>query len=285
MATVAHFTIINYDGASHEYYRFLDGYPSGDAGVFQNFPLGDRDFCLETFERRLNLEKSEREYFVDVLYNLDLRTRTVQVSSTVFVEDINFKGSFEEAIIRFADEDYSEQDALESFPHRSDIEPIIFPGFLDGLWVIVKALKSNLSFLEYDIFSPRVLYIGDNINFYMYQDFILFPDCRMNRNHEAIEDAYANARRVGVRVYFNNTITNDEFTLLYMLDVERDGYILPLTGKFIRYGEGLDDKTKEEELAMLVKHISISDPKDLKARNYMYYILSRKEMDELKKSL
>ena len=103
----------------------------------------------------------------------------------------------------------------------------------------------------------------------------------MNQNYKTWYDAYANARRLGIRLYFNNTITNNTFTLLYMVNVERDGYILPLTGKFIHYGEGLDDETKEIELAMLVKDISLKDPKDLRARNYMYYIHSRKEMNEL----
>ena len=119
----------------------------------------------------------------------------------------------------------------------------------------------------------------------MYQDFIDFPSCNMNQNYKAEYDAYANARRLGVRLYFNNTITNNTFTLLYMVNVERDGYLLPLTGKFIRYGEGIDDETKELELAMLVKDISLKDPKDLRARNYMYWIHSRTEMDKLRKSL
>lgn len=285
MGTVAHFTITDYDGDTHKYYRFLDGYPHKNVGVFMNFPQGERDFCLETFERRLNLEKSERDYFADIFYSLDLRTRLIKVSSNVFLEDINFEGTFEAAIRRFAYSNYSEKDALMSYPDRSDIGHFLFPGFLDGLWVMVKALTSSIPYLEYDLFSPRTLYIGDNINFYMYQDFIDFPSCRMNRNYKARDDAYANARRLGVRLYFNNTVTNNPFTLLYMLNVERDGYLLPLTGKFTRYEEGIDDETKETELAMLVKDISLQDPKNLRARNYMYYIHSRQEMDELRNSL
>ena len=285
MATVAHFTIIDYDGTSHKYYRFLDGYPSGEAGVFQNFPLGDHDFCLETFERRLNLEKSESKYFADVFYNLDLRTRTAQVSSTVFVEDINFNGSFEEAIIRFAYEDYSEKEALKAFPKWDNISRIIFPGFINGMWTIIKTLKSEISCLEYDLDSHRIVCIGDNINFYMYPDFIDFPKCKMNRDYKVRQDAHLNARRVGVLIFFNNTITNNEFTLRYMLTLTQDGYLLPLSGEFIRYEEELSDKIKEEELAMLVKSISLEDPKSLKARNYIYEHLSRKKMNELKRSL
>lgn len=280
MGIVAHFTITDYDGEIHKYYRFHDGHPCENNGIFYNFPQGDHDFCLETFERRLNLEKSSIDYIIDISYYMDLSARSIKVHSKAF-EDIDFEGTFEGAIRRFAYSDYSEKDALMSYPDRSDIEHILSPGFLDGLWVIVKAIKSSIPYLEYDLLSDRILYIGDNINFYMYQDYIKFPSCRMNQNYKTWYDAYANARRLGIRLYFNNTITNNTFTLLYMVNVERDGYILPLTGKFIHYGEGLDDETKEIELAMLVKDISLKDPKDLRARNYMYYIHSRKEMNEL----
>jgi hypothetical protein len=70
-----------------------------------------------------------------------------------------------------------------------------------------------------------------------------------------------------------------------MLEVERDGYILPLTGKFIPYNQGIDEETKKVELAMLLKDISLIDPKDLRACNYQYSIFSRTEMEELRKSL
>ena len=285
MATIAHFTIVDYDGKTHRYYRFLDGYPKGGAGVFVNFPLGDRDFCLETFERRLNLEKSDRDYFSDVFYNMDLRTRHIKVHSKVFVEDINFEGTFEEAIRHFAFKDYSEKEAIEAFPEWKNISRIIYPGFIDGMWTIIKALKSEIPCLEYDLYSHRIIYIGDNINFYMYQDFIYFPECKMNRDYKVCQDAYLNARRVGVLIFFNNTVTNSEFTLRYMLTLRRNGYLLPLTGEFIRYDEGLSDKIKEEELAMLVKSISLCDPEDLKARNYIYEHLCREEMNELRDSL
>ena len=285
MASVAHFTVQDYDGKIHQYYRFGSAHPEEKAGIFANFPLGDRDFCIETFERRLRLEKADRNYFADVFYNMDLKTRHITVNSKAFVEDINFEGTFEEAIRRFADNNYSEREALKSFPRQSDISPILVPGFLDGLWKIVHSLKSSLSYIEYDIFTPRILYIGDNINFYMYQDFILFPSCMMNRNYKAVSDAYANARRIGIGIYFKNTINNNEFKLLYMLHVKPDGYILPLTGKFIRYKEGLDDKTSGEELAMLIKHIGSQDPKTLRAANYMYDIIPIKERNQLRESL
>ena len=284
MATVAHFTITDYDGETHQYYRFLDGYPSENAGVFMNFPQGDHDFCLETFERRLRLEKSGLDYIIDISYYMDLSARTIKVRSKVF-DDIDFEGTFEGAIRRFAYNDYSEKDALKSYPDRHDIKHILSPGFLNGLWDIVKAIKSSIPYLEYDLFSHRILYIGDNINFYMYQDYIEFPSCRMNQNYKTWYDAYANARRLGMRLYFNNTITNNTFTLLYMLDVEHDGYFLPLTRKFIRYGEGIDDETKKLELAMLVKDISRRNPESLKARNYLYGLISKAEMEELKRSL
>ena len=60
MATIAYFTVVDYDGKTHEYYRFADGYPKDDAGVFANFPLGDHDFCLETFDWN---------YLTDVYYD------------------------------------------------------------------------------------------------------------------------------------------------------------------------------------------------------------------------
>lgn len=284
MGIVAHFTITDYNGESHQYYRFNDAHPCGYAGVFNNFPQGDHDFCLETFEKRLGLEKSDIDYIIDISYDLDLRTRSIRVSTKVF-DDICFTGTFEGAIRRFVYNDYSEKDALKSYPDRADISHILFPGFLDGVWTIIKAIKSNFPYLEYDLFSHRILYIGDNINFYMYEDFIEYPSCSMNKNYKTYCDAYANARRLGVRIFFNNTISNDEFTLLYMLEVERDGYILPLTGKFIPYNQGIDEETKKVELAMLLKDISLIDPKDLRACNYQYSIFSRTEMEELRKSL
>lgn len=94
MATIAHFTIIDYDGQTYNYYRFNDGYPCGDAGVFANFPLGGHDFCLETFVRRLALEKVSADYFSDVSYRLDLKHRNVTVSS--FIGEFKFSGSFED---------------------------------------------------------------------------------------------------------------------------------------------------------------------------------------------
>lgn len=285
MATIAYFTVVDYDGKTHEYYRFDDGYPKDDAGVFANFPLGDHDFCLETFERRLKLKKSDWNYLTDVYYDMDLRTRYIKVHSTVFSEDINFEGTFEEAIRHFVDDDYSEQDALESFPEWSNISRILFPGFLDGIWTIIRALTTELPYLKYDLHTHRILLVGDNINFYMYQDFIDYPQCDMNRTYKLCHDAYINARRIGIEIFFNNTVTNETFSLLYMLTVERDGYWLPLTGEYIRYAEGLDKNLKEEELAILVKSISLRDPKTLRARNYIYEHLSRKEMNEIRNSL
>jgi len=281
MATTAEFQITDYDGRQHFYYRFADAHPRERTGVFVNFPRGDRDFRLETFVRRLDLEKSSKDYWVDLHYEMDLSKRIIKVYSGVY-DDVDFNGSFEEAIRFFADEDYSEKDALDAFPEASYLHTILFSGFLDEIWVVIRAIRKEVPHLEYDYYSHRILYVGDNINFYQYHDFIDFPPCSMNRDPELADDAYANARRAGIRIYFNNTVTGEPFTLMYMLALGRDGYVLPLTEKFFRYGEEPDDITKQEELAMLVKHISMCDPKSLRARNYLYGIHSEKELAELR---
>lgn len=107
----------------------------------------------------------------------------------------------------------------------------------------------------------------------------------MNRDIAAIEDAYLNVERVGVMAAFKNAVTEKTFTLRYELDVRPDGYILPLTGKFVRYGDKLDEETKRMELAMIVKLISRSNPQQLYARNILHGIISEKLLKELRESV
>lgn len=284
MGVLGYFKITDYQGQEHEYYRFGDAHPSDYSGIFANFPQGDRDFCLETYVRRLRLEKSNRDYIVDVSYKMDLRSRRIEVSSGCF-EDIDFKGSFEEAIRHFAYEDYSEKEALSLFPKMSDLKRILYSGFLDDFWLIVKAVSAEIPWLKYDIDSNSLLYVGDNILFYLYQDYIDFPYFIMNFNPKASEDAYANARRVGVKLYFDNTISNQKVPIFYMLIVTSDGYVLPLTQRFIRYGEGIPDRVKEEELKMLIMMIKESDPKRTRAMNFLYGIFSKSELEEIRNKI
>ena len=284
MGVLAKFVIVDYDGQRYDFYRFGDGHPCERQGVFANFPLGDRDFLLETYIRKLNLEKSPHNYFIDVRYEMDLRSRQIEVSSGCY-EDCDFKGTFEEAVRHFAWENYVEKEALSIFPNKSDLEPILIPGFLDGLWVIVDAVCKNFPYLKYDAMSSRKLYIGDNINFYMYDDFILYPYNSINMNCRAVEDAYSNARRVGVRLYFNNQRSGKPFTLLYMLGVRSHGYILPLTDKRIRYGEGLDEQTKKQELLILVEFLKTRDLETRTALNILDGICYGEELGRIRESV
>ena len=284
MGVLAEFEIVDYNGQNHSFYRFGDGHPYERHGVFANFPLGDHDFALETYVRRLRLEATSRRYFTDVFYYMDLRSRSIKVSSKCF-EDCDFKGTFEEAIRHFSQEDYVEKEALSRFPKRSDIEHILVPGFLDGLWVIVGEMCKNLPFLEYDHMSPRILYIGDNVNFYMYDDFVLYPSYSEGRNSKVVEDAYVNARRLGVRLYFNNTRTGKRFTLLYMISVKAHGYILPFTRRVIRYGEELDELTKQHELRIVVEYLKSDDTENSKALNVLCDIGYGEKLDRIREAI
>lgn len=284
MGVLAHLSIIDYQGQHHQYYHFGDGHPLDSNGIISNFPRGDHDFCVETFVRRLRLIKSEYNYFIDIYYILDLKSRMIEISSECYTE-ANFKGTFEEAIRHFDDADYSEKNALDEFPNITDLSAILNHRLIDGVWNIIRAVVANVPHLKYDIHTHRLVYVGDNTIFYTFNDFIEFPECEMNENFHAIEDAYLNARRIGAKMYFTNTITGQPFTLFYMLRLYRDGYILPLTEKFIRYGEIPDECTKLLELAMLVKMINIRDPKHLRAQNFLYGIHSKKELQEIRKSL
>lgn len=284
MGVTAVFRIVDYQGQEHKYYRFGDAHPRERSGVFANFPQGDRDFCLETYVRRLDLEERDGDYMVDVGYKMDLRSRTIEVSSGCYM-DVDFKGTFEEAIRHFAYEKYSQKDALDNYPDKSYLQPILFPGLLDGLWKIVEAVHAEIPWLKYDLYSNRLLYVGDNINFYMYQDFIDYPTHIMNSSLEVSEDAFANARRVGVRLYFKNTITNQSVSLFYMLRVTRDGYILPLTEEFIPYGKGISEEIKQEELAMITMMISERNPTSFRAMNFLYGIHPESELEEMRSKL
>ena len=284
MGVLGYFKITDYQGQEHEYYRFGDAHPSDYSGIFANFPQGDRDFCLETYVRRLRLEKSNRDYIVDVSYKMDLRSRRIEVSSGCF-EDIDFKGTFEEAIRHFAYEDYSEKEALSLFPKMSDLKQILYSGFLDNLWVIVRAINAEIPWLKYDIYSNRLLYVGDNTHFYLYQDFIDFPSLPMNSDMEASNDAYSNTRRVGVKLYFDNNVNDQKLALFYMLRVTCDGYFLPLTEKFIHYGEQVSDEIKEEELKMMIMMIKESDPKRTRAMNFLYGFFSKSELEEIRNKI
>ena len=284
MGVLGYFKITDYQGQEHEYYRFGDAHPSDYSGIFANFPQGDRDFCLETYVRRLRLEKSNRDYIVDVSYKMDLRSRTIEVSSKCF-EDIDFKGTFEEAIRHFADEEYSEKDALAYFPEESDLRRILYPGFLDGSLVIAKAVSAAIPWLKYDYFSSKELYIGDNISFYLYEDFIDYSYYISNNSIKAAEDAYANARRVGLLIYFDNDINNQKVSVFYMITVTHDGYILPLTQIFIPYGEGIPDKIKQEELDMLVMMLKSNDPKDFRGMNFLLGIHPKSELEEIRNKI
>lgn len=284
MGVIAAFKIVDYQGQEHMYYRFGGAHPRERYGVFANFPQGDRDFCLETYVRRLNLEEIDGDYMVDIGYRMDLRSRTIKVSSGCY-EDIDFYGTFEDAIRHFAFEEYSQKDALDDYPENSSLMPILVPGFLDGLWEIVDAVQAKIPWLKYDHSSNRLLYIGDNINFYMYRDFIYYPRYIMNECPGISEDAFANARRVGVKFYFKNTISNSFVTLFYMLRVTRDGYILPLTEEFIPYGEGISEETKMEELAMIVMMISERNPTTIRAVNFLYGIHHESDLKRIKDTL
>ena len=143
----------------------------------------------------------------------------------------------------------------------------------------------NLPFLEYDYMSPRILYIGDNVNFYMYEDFVLYPSYSKDRNYKVVEDAYVNARRLGVRLYFNNTRTGERFTLLYMISVEAHGYILPFTRRFIRYGEELDELTKQHELRIVVEYLKADDLENRQALNVLCDIGYGEELETIRASV
>ena len=284
MATVADFQITDYDGQNHRFYRFLDGYPCDRMGVFASFPLGNHDFCLETYVRRLALEQSDRNYWTDVSYRMDLSTRMVEVSSGCY-EDFNFKGSFEEAIRRYSDENYSEKDAISLFPRTDDLENLLGRGLIDGFWDMIRAIKREIPELEYDYYEPRIIQIGDNPIFYVAKDFVKFPSCEMNQNIKAIEDAMLNARRLGLKTYFQNTITNDFFMLNYMITLERDGYILPLTREYIPYDQEIGREIKDEELEMIVEVIKRRNFKTARVQNFLAGIHSVSELEEIREAI
>ena len=171
MSCIAHFQITDYDGHTHCYYRFGGGHPKEREGVFGNFPRGNHNFQMETFVRRLDLEKSAGNYIKEISYVMDLKSRHIEISSGVY-DGIDFCGTFEEAIRHFVDESYSEKDSLESFAKRRHIEPILSPGLSDGIWTIVDAIQKEIEYLKFDLNTFTLLLIGDNVNFYMYQDCI-----------------------------------------------------------------------------------------------------------------
>lgn len=283
MATTARFYITDYDGQTHEFYRFLDGYPCDNGGVFANFPLGDHDFCLDTYIRRLELEKSQKKYLTDVSYKMDLKTRTVEVSGCC--EDFNFKGTFEEAIRHYAYKNYSEKDALSNFPKKSDVESFLSCGLIDGFWEIIRAIRRNVPQLEYDFLEHRIIEIGDNLRFYLSQDFIHYPSCEMNQNYKARVDAMLNTRRIGFITYFKNTISQKRFTFNYMIRLTKDGYILPLTEEYIPYTEGISDEVKNLEMEMIIEMIKGVDFKTASAQNFLYGIHSDSELQKIRKAI
>ena len=284
MGVLAEFEIVDYDGQNHSFYRFGDGHPYERHGVFANFPLGDRDFLLGTYVRRLNLQKSQYDYFVDVFYKMDLRSRRIEVSSKCF-EDCDFKGTFEEAIRHFAWDGYVEKDVLSKFPKQSDLEPILVPGFLKGAHQIIEAVCDNFPFLKKDLVMDIELLVGDTVMFYMYDDFIMYPITGENLNAKAIGDAYCNARRVGVRLFFNNKISGKRFTLLYMLGVGAGGYVLPMTDKWVRYGEGLDEETQKQELLILIEFMKTKKPEEMRALNILNVIGYGKKLESIRASV
>lgn len=284
MATTARFYITDYDDQTHEFYRFLDGYPCDNAGVFANFPLGDHDFCLETYIRRLNLEKSQTKYMTDVSYIMDLKTRTVEVSSGC-CEDFNFKGTFEEAIRHYAYKDYSEKDALSNFPKESDIQKFFCRATIDGFWEIIRSVNKEIPQLEYDIYEHRIIEIGDNLRFYLSQDFIHYPSCEMNQNYKARVDAMLNTRRIDFITYFKNTISKKRFTFNYMIRLTKDGYILPLTEKYIPYTQEISEDIKKLESAMIIEMVKRVDFKRDAARNFLYGIHSDSELQEIRNAV
>lgn len=108
----------------------------------------------------------------------------------------------------------------------------------------------------------------------------------MNVNPQAMEDAFCNARRVGVRVYFKNTMSGQDFSLLYMLDVRADGYLLPLTQRFVRYEKTLCEETKAEELEILVEYLNtFYDFRNGRALNVMPGIYLGQEIDDIRESV
>lgn len=284
MSTVARFQITDYDGSLHKFYCFSDGYPYDEMGVFAKFPRGDHDFCLETFVRRLELSKSGTEYWADIYYEMDLKTRMVNVSSGCY-RNVDFKGSFEDAIRHFWDKDYSEKDALSQFPSPTDVISCSSVSAINWFWEIIRAVNYGIPEFEYDVLEQRIILIGDNPVFYTFNDFVTFPSCEMNNDYRAILDAKVNARRVGLMTYFKNKASNSCFTLYYMMKLRKDGYILPLTRTLIPYGHTISDDIKQEELEMIVELIKSNDLKTSKAYNIAYEHLPNSKLQEIRESL
>jgi hypothetical protein len=70
-----------------------------------------------------------------------------------------------------------------------------------------------------------------------------------------------------------------------MLGVRSHGYILPLTDKRIRYGEGLDEQTKKQELLILVEFLKTRDLETRTALNILDTIYYGEELDRIRESV
>lgn len=284
MAIIAHFKITDYDGQFHEFYRFLDGYPCDSMGVLAAFPRGKHDFCLETFVRRLQLTKSVKKYWTDVSYEMDLKTKVVEVSSECY-QDFNFKGSFEEAIRHYVDKGYSEKGALSEFPDPFDVSSLCGPNLIDWFWEIIHAITCGIQELDYDIYEQRKIIIGDNPIFYTFNDFETFSSWGVDNKYEAAVDAKLNARRIGLMTCFENKTSNGVFMFNYMITLSKKGYMLPMTKMLIPYCKEISEDVKCEELEMIVENIRRQDLKRIRALNLLRGLQSDSQLQEIRDSI
>ena len=94
-----------------------------------------------------------------------------------------------------------------------------------------------------------------------------------------------NARRIGLKTYFTNTVADKSFTMNYMIRLVQDGYILPLTQAYIPYKQRVSDELMKLELKMIVEMIKRRDMKNMAAQNFLLGIHSERELRDIQDTI
>ena len=219
MGSHAKVVITDYDGRSHNYVRFLDGYPDTADGFFGNFPRGSHAYRLDTFVRRLTLKERNDVDRLDYYYayNINLVERTVSIDSCDHSPVVGY--SFEEAIKAYAYPDYTE--AHPGSPSLSDAENILFEVLFP---LILKIINKAVSFPHLSRhYEPLGVMLCEDSNTYRFPAWIY----NFYYNEDLTKDALSDVSYIIFLKKFKDKRNNSEISVSYRIAMEEKRFYLP----------------------------------------------------------
>jgi len=248
MGSHAKVVITDYDGRSHNYVRFLDGYPGTADGFFGNFPRGSHSYRLDTFVRRLTLKERNDVDRLDYsyAYNIDLVERTVSIDSCDHTPVVKY--SFEEAIKTYAYPDYCEEHP--GSPSLSDAENTLFEVLFP---LILKIINKAVSFPHLSRhYEPLGVILCEDVNTYRFQPWTY----NLYYFEELTIDAMSDLCKIVFLKKVKDTRSNKEISFAYRIFLDEERFSLPCLNESFRYNQTIPSSVLEEEANLAAERIA-----------------------------